>query len=114
LGSDAPVVKGFIPLSVHDSIQLGKTVYLVDKNDKGQVFEGTIVSISPSVIGIVDTSTPIVPRTVKGRMFTVESPATSRWIESEQVIILLDKPSDSIIQKWLVSLSSWLSITRHN
>ena len=114
LGTDAPVVQGFIPLSAHHSIQPGKTVYLADKNDRDQVFEGTVVSISPSVIGIVDTSTPIVPRTVKGRMFIVESPEISRWIESEQVIILLDKPSDSNIQKWLLSLSSWLSITRHN
>ena len=114
LGKDAPVIQGFIPLSAHRTIQSGDTVYLADKNDKSTVYEGTITSISPSVVGVVDTSTPVVPRTVRGRMFTVKSPAATQWVESEQVSIFLEKPSDSVISSWIYSMSSWLSITRNN
>jgi len=114
LGKGAPVIQGFIPLSAHRSIQPGDTVYLADKNDRSKVYEGTISNISPSVIGVQDTSTPVVPRTIRGRMFIVESPAAVQWVESEQVSIFLEKPSDSTISSWIYSMSSWLSITRNN
>lgn len=112
LGNGAPVIQGFIPLSAHRSIQPGDTVFLADKNDKITVYEGTITSISPSVIGIEDTSSPIVLRTIRGRMFVVESPAGSLWVESEQVIIYLEKPSESTIRNWIYTMSSWMSIQR--
>jgi multidrug resistance efflux pump len=114
LGNDTPVIQGFIPLSAHRSIQPGDTVYLADKYDKRTIHQGTIASISPSVVGIEDTSTPLVARTVRGRMFIVESPAAAQWVESEQVSIFLEKPSNSTLQKWIYSMTSWMTITRNN
>mgnify|MGYP001466186542 CR=1 FL=1 len=109
LGNRVPVVQGFIPISAHRSIQPGDTVYLADRNDLTTIYEGTISNISPSVIGIQDNSFPVVSRMLKGRIFIVESAYAKRWVESEQVSIFLEKPTDSTLNKWLYSLISWLS-----
>ncbi|MDQ8202838.1 HlyD family efflux transporter periplasmic adaptor subunit [Pelagicoccus sp. SDUM812003] len=95
LADEAPVVRGFAPLSSGLDLIEGREVFLRGEGLGRTVCVGRIAAVNPSVESLLDTSNPIMNRSIRGRFFQVACDGLEGRVEGERLEIHFKDPSDS-------------------